>query len=133
MQEHNAVATPSSSSAAAEQATSESYAVVPAVDIREDKDGITLYADMPGVNSERLNVNVDKDTLLIEGDLALSMPEGMKPIYADIRSTRYRRSFALSSELDTAAISASFKDGVLTLRLPKRPEHQPRRIEVARA
>ncbi|NJD06260.1 MAG: Hsp20/alpha crystallin family protein, partial [Methylococcaceae bacterium] len=47
------------------------------------------------------------------------------------RSTRYRRSFALSSELDTDSIEASLKDGVLSLRIHKRPESRPRKIEVS--
>ena len=58
------------------------------------------------------------------------MPEGMQPLYADVRSTRYQRSFALSRELDGDNIEASLKNGVLTLRIPKRAEHKPRKIEV---
>jgi HSP20 family protein len=102
----------------------------PPVDIFENSDGITLVADMPGVSRERLNIRVDKDALLVEGDAAVEMPEGMDALYADVRSTRYRRSFALSSELDTDAIDASIKDGVLSVRIPKRAEVRPRRIDV---
>ncbi len=102
----------------------------PPVDICEDADGITLFADMPGVSKDRLNIQVDKDTLSIDGEAKIDMPEGMKPLYADVRSTRYRRSFALSSELETDNIEASLKDGVLCLRIRKRPELQPRKIEV---
>jgi len=102
----------------------------PPVDISEDVNGITLLADMPGVSRDRLNIQVDKDTLLIEGEAKIDMPEGMKPLYADIRSTRYRRSFALSSELQTDSIDATLKDGVLCLRILKRPESRPRKIEV---
>lgn len=105
-------------------------ALQPPVDICEDADGITLWADMPGVAGERLNIQVDKDTLLIEGEAKIDMPEGMKPLYADVRSTRYRRSFALSSELDTDSIEATLKDGVLNLRIHKKPESKPRKIEV---
>ena len=105
----------------------------PPVDIFEDGEGITLVADMPGVSKGRLNIRVDKDTLLVEGDAAIEMPEGMDALYADVRSTRYRRSFALSSELDTDGIDASVKDGVLSVRIPKRAEVRPRRIEVRTA
>lgn len=103
----------------------------PPVDICEDADGITLVADMPGVSRDRLTIQVDKDTLSIEGEAKIDMPEGMKPLYADIRSTRYRRSFALSSELDADSIDASLKDGVLSLRIHKRPESRPRKIEIS--
>jgi HSP20 family molecular chaperone IbpA len=58
------------------------------------------------------------------------MPEGMEALYADVRSTRYQRSFALSSELETNEIDASIKDGVLRVRIPKRAEVRPRKIEV---
>lgn len=102
----------------------------PPVDVYEDRSGITLYADLPGVSSERLNLKVDKDTLLIEGDAAFDIPEGMQALYADVRATRYRRSFALSSELDTAAIDANLKDGVLKVRLPKKEAYQPRKIDI---
>lgn len=102
----------------------------PPVDICEDADGITLFADMPGVSRERLSIQVDKDTLVIEGNAQIEMPEGMKPLYADIRATRYRRSFAISSELDIDNIDASLRDGVLKLRLHKRPESRPRKIEI---
>lgn len=102
----------------------------PPVDICEDADGITLLADMPGVSKHRLNIQVDKDILSIEGDARIDMPGDMKPLYADVRATHYRRRFALSSELQTDNIEASLKDGVLTLRIRKRPELRPRKIEV---
>jgi HSP20 family protein len=102
----------------------------PPVDIYEDADGITLMADMPGVSRDRLTIEVDKDVLLVEGDARIDMPEGMEALYADVRSTRYRRSFTLSGELETGQVDASLKDGVLSVRIPKRAEVRPRRIEV---
>lgn len=105
-------------------------AIRPAVDIFENETGIVLVADMPGVSKERLEVKLEKDTLSIEGAMDITMPPGMEPVYADIRSTRYQRSFSLSSELDGEKIEAGLKDGVLTLRIPKRAKYQPRKIEV---
>ena len=102
----------------------------PPVDIFEDSEGITLEADMPGVNAERLNLHVENDSLIVEGEASIDMPEGMEALYADVNATRYRRSFALSSELDTDEIDASLKDGVLRVRIPKRAEVRPRKIEV---
>jgi HSP20 family molecular chaperone IbpA len=107
--------------------------LLPAVDIHEDPSGITLHADMPGVNRERLNVQVDSDGLLIEGDVELAMPQSMQALYADVRATRFRRSFTLSSELESAAVEANLKDGVLTVRLPKKTAYQPRKIQVQSA
>lgn len=106
------------------------YLLRPPVNIYEDAEGITLEADMPGVSKDRLQLQVDKDSLLIEGDIQVAMPEGMDALFADVRATRYSRSFALSSELDVNHVDASLKDGVLTLRIPKRAEVRPRKIEV---
>ncbi|MEJ2694489.1 MAG: Hsp20/alpha crystallin family protein [Candidatus Thiodiazotropha sp.] len=105
-------------------------AMRPAVDIFEDKTGITVQADMPGVTRERLEIQIDRDTLAIEGKAEIPMPEGLEAIYADVRSTRYQRSFTLSHELDGEKADAAFKDGVLTLRIPKREQYQPRKIKV---
>ena len=102
----------------------------PLVDIFEDQTGITVQADMPGVAHDRLEIRVDRDTLAIEGRVEIPVPEGMEAIYADVRTTRYQRSFSLSSELDADKADASLKDGVLTLRIPKREQYQPRKIEV---
>jgi len=106
------------------------YALAPDVDIYEDAEGISLRADMPGVSRDRLDIQVNKDALTIEGEAKIDMPEGMEALYADVQSTRYRRSFALSGELDTEKIEARLKDGVLNLHIPKRAEAKPRKIEV---
>jgi HSP20 family molecular chaperone IbpA len=104
--------------------------LTPPVDIYEDADGITLQLDMPGVSKEGLNLQVDAANLVIEGDARIEMPEGMQALYAEIRSTRYRRTFALSRELEAQKVEANLKDGVLTVKVPKRAELKPRRIEV---
>ncbi len=113
------------------QATREgAYTLRPPVNIFEDASGITLEADMPGVSKDRLQLQVDKDSLLIEGEIGFAMPEGMEALHADVRATRFSRSFALSRELDSDHVDASLKDGVLRLRIPKRAEVRPRKIEV---
>lgn len=115
------------------RARREEDALRPPVDIFEDAEGITLMADMPGVAKERLHVQVDANTLLIEGEVQIDLPDTAEALYADIRSTRFSRSFTLSNELETDKIDARLKDGVLTLRIPKHPEQRPRRIEVRAA
>jgi HSP20 family protein len=114
----------------AQDVKQQEQAILPAVDIFENESGITVQADMPGVSRDRLEVHIDSDTLAIEGLADIPMPEAMDAIYADIRSKRYQRSFSLSRELDAERIEASLKDGVLTLHIPRREEHKPRRIEV---
>ena len=105
-------------------------AVLPAVDVFEDGAGITLLADMPGVAKDQLALEIEGDALLIEGGVQTLTPDGLEAVYAEVRIPRYRRSFTLSRELDTARIEASLKDGVLTLRIPKQAHAQPRRITV---
>ena len=102
----------------------------PPADVFEDAEGITLQVDMPGVSKERLSVQTDKNTLTVEGDVQIAMPEGMEALYAEVHSTHYRRSFTLSGELEPEKTQANLKDGVLTLHIPKRAELRPRRIEV---
>jgi len=102
----------------------------PAVDIYEDATGITLKADLPGVSHDRLNVQIEGNNLSIEGQAAIEMPEGMEALYADVKATRFRRSFTLSNELEVDKISAEMNNGELTLRLPRRAELQPRKIEI---
>jgi len=104
--------------------------LMPPVNVFEDAAGITLYADLPGVPKDKLNLQVEADTLTIEGELSLDTPEGMEAIYAEIGLARYRRVFTLSKELDSEKISAELRNGVLTLRIPKAKHAQPRRIEV---
>jgi HSP20 family molecular chaperone IbpA len=102
----------------------------PPADVFEDANGITLLLDMPGVSKERLSVQTDKNTLTVEGDVQIAMQQGMEALYAEVHSTRYRRSFTLSGELEPDKTEANLKDGILTLRIPKRSELRPRRIEV---
>lgn len=105
-------------------------ALMPPVDVIEDSTGITLYADLPGVPKEKLSLHVEGDKLSIEAEIALSVPEGMAPSYAEVNLSRYRRVFTLSKELDPGKVSAELTNGVLTLRIPKAEHAQPRRIEV---
>jgi HSP20 family protein len=107
------------------------YPLVPPADVLEDSDGITLRLDMPGVSKDRLNIQADKNTLVIEGDVQIAMPQGMEALYAEIQSTRYRRSFTLSGELDADKTVANVSNGVLSVSIPKRAELRPRKIQVS--
>jgi len=105
-------------------------ALMPPVNVFEDTAGITLYADLPGVPKDKLNLQLEADTLTIEGELSLDTPEGMEATHAEIGLPRYRRVFTLSKELDSEKVSAELRNGVLKLRIPKAEHAQPRRIEV---
>jgi HSP20 family molecular chaperone IbpA len=105
-------------------------ALMPPVDVIEDSTGITLYADLPGVPKDKLSLQVEADTLTIEGEINLATPEGMEASHAEVSLPRYRRAFTLSKELDASKVSAELKNGVLTLRIPKAEHAQPRRISI---
>ncbi len=104
--------------------------LLPPVDVVEDTTGLTLYADMPGVSRERLNLRVEGDTLTIEGELSLPVPQDMQASHAEVQQSRYRRAFELSRELDAQKVAAELTQGVLRVRIPKAEHAQPRRIEV---
>jgi HSP20 family molecular chaperone IbpA len=112
------------------EAQAEVPTLTPRVEVFEDPEGITLRADLPGVPKDKLELNVEGDSLRIEGEIALDAPEGLEAVYAEVRLARYRRAFTLSSELDSSRTDAQLRDGVLTLRIPKHAHAQPRRIEV---
>jgi HSP20 family protein len=113
----------------AESARSEA-ALMPPVDVIEDANGITLYADLPGVPKDKLSLQVEADTLTIEGEVVLELPEGTEATHVEVGVPRYRRVFTLSKELNTEKVAAEFQNGVLKLRIPKAEHAQPRKIQI---
>ena len=104
--------------------------LMPPVDVLEDASGITLYADLPGVHKDKLNLQVEADTLTIEGEVSIPTPERLEASYAEVGLPRYRRVFTLSKELDAGKVTAELSHGVLKLRIPKAEHAKPRRIEI---
>jgi len=104
--------------------------LLPPVDVYEDASGITLYADLPGVSKDKINVRIEADTLLINGELNLLGTSEMEASYAEIQCQQYQRSFTLGQEFDRDKLSAEFKQGVLRLHIPKVEKAKPRKIEV---
>lgn len=104
--------------------------LLPPVDVIEDASGITLYADLPGVPKDRVQVRVDGDQLLIEGDIVLNLAQGVEPTHAEVPRSRYQRAFTLSNELDSEKMSAEMNQGELRLRIPKAAHAQPRKVQV---
>jgi HSP20 family protein len=105
-------------------------ALTPPVDVVEDADGITLYADLPGVPRDKLDLHVEAETLTIEAESDLATPEGLQSSHTEVGLARFRRVFTLSKELDTAQVTAELAQGVLKLRIPKAAHAQPRRIDI---
>jgi HSP20 family molecular chaperone IbpA len=103
---------------------------LPAVDIIETKNDLRLYADMPGVDQKSINITVDQDVLMIEGNVDTTPLEGYKLEYKEYDIGDFQRSFTLSNTVDKGKISATYTNGVLELVLPKVEQAKPRKIAV---
>jgi HSP20 family protein len=103
---------------------------VPATDILETDQALTVVMELPGVESKDIDINVENDTLKVEGRIDFSKYEGLEPLYTEYNVGHFSRAFTLSGQIDQQGISAQFEDGVLTLTLPKAKEAQPRRIQI---
>lgn len=103
---------------------------VPSTDIYETEEALVVLMDVPGVGRESLEVNVEKDTLSVEGRIDSSKYENLEPVYSEYNVGHFSRSFSLSHAINSEGITATVADGVLTLTLPKAKEAAPRRIEV---
>lgn len=99
----------------------------PPVDIFETDDGLTLVADVPGLDDKSLEINVDKGILTIEGQAPAGSGEHL---YREFNMAGYWRQFHLPETIDASKAQAKMKDGVLTLHLPKVEAAKPRRIEI---
>ena len=103
---------------------------VPATDIYETDDALTVVMEIPGVDRQHVNVSLENSTLRIEARIDPADYEGMEPLYTEYGVGNYARSFELSNKVDRDRISAEVADGVLTLTLPKVKETQPRSIPI---
>jgi|AMZC01.1.fsa_nt_AMZC01002260.1_7 HSP20 family protein len=106
----------------------------PPMDVMEDENGLTVRVELPGLTAEDVSVEVEGDLLTISGEFkAAEEREGVRYYLRERCAGPFRRSLRLSDTVDVEHISATFENGVLTLALPKRPEAQPKRIEVRTA
>lgn len=104
--------------------------VLPAMDIWEDEDAVTLVADMPGVSKEELSVELADHTLTLGGHIGIELPDSLAARFAELRASHYERQLALGEGIDADKIEAAVKDGVVTVRLPKTSATRRRKIEV---
>ncbi len=101
------------------------------VDIREDKDAIVIRADLPGMKQEEISVHLDQGQLTISGERRFEDEEKKDDYHRVERAYgRFSRTFQLPSTTDVEHVDASYKDGVLEVKLPKKEEAKPRSIEV---
>ena len=106
----------------------------PAVDVTEDAEKIVVQADLPGVDQQALDIQIEQQVLTLKGERRLARADQTAgELYRRYERTAgaFSRQFRLPPTVDAEKISASLKDGVLTLTLPKKAEAQPRQIKVS--
>ena len=103
----------------------------PDVDIFESDKEITLLADMPGVTTDNMAIDLRDDVLTLTGEAQMDGEASEEPIIMEYGVGKYYRQFTLSEVIDQAKIKAELKDGVLRLVLPKIEKAAPRKITVS--
>lgn len=105
---------------------------VPAVDVLEDKDKFTVKAELPGFRREDLDVTLHENSLIISGERRSEDEQKDGEFYRCERYYgRFHRSVPLPATVDTANIDAKYRDGILTVMLPKSEKAKAKQIEVS--
>lgn len=102
----------------------------PSLDLYDLEDAYELYVDLPGTTSDDIDVVVHDGVLTIEANVGARHSDGIEPMHVEYGVGNYRRRLRLGEDIDGDGMVASYASGVLILRLPKRSERQPRRVEV---
>lgn len=105
----------------------------PLSDIYETSDNFTILIDMPGVNAENLNIDMEDNEIIINGEVSQEEYADEKMVYNEYNIGHYHRHFVISDAIDRNKIGAKISDGVLTLTLPKAEHVKPRKIEIKEA
>ena len=104
--------------------------VFPPVNLYEAGDGYVLTAELPGLRAEDIDVSIERDRVTLRGERRIEYPQDASLHRVERRAGAFRRTVQLPVELEGEKVEAIYRNGVLTLRIPKAPEHQPRRISV---
>lgn len=105
-------------------------ALVPPVDIYEDSENVTLFADLPGVDKDGLDLQIDKDTLHIFGKLPKAQGPTIEQHYTEFPEKDFYRAFTIGDAINKEKITASINNGVLKLVLPKSESVKPKKIDI---
>jgi len=102
------------------------------IDVKEDGKSYTVKADVPGVRKEDIQIDIDDDVVTLRAETKKEKEEKKdeKVVYSERRYGMVSRSFSLPSDVDARSASAEYKDGVLTLMLPKKANGSAKRITV---
>jgi HSP20 family protein len=113
------------------QSTRPGRTFAPKVDILETDAGLKLWAEMPGVDENAIEVELVDGVLSIRGRVATEEYENLEPLYTEYGVGNFETRFRLSNAIDGERIQARLKNGVLELELPKIAAAKPRKIEIA--
>ena len=102
----------------------------PKVNVYEYDDKIGIVAEIPGLDKKNVTVDVEEDVLIISGDKHGFDSDGGKCITRELKQSAFKRSFNLGEYLDGKNVSASFKDGMLSISIPKKEPEQPKKHSV---
>jgi len=100
------------------------------VNVWETTEGYQAALLAPGLDENSINVTVHEDTLVIEGELGFSVPEGAKAVWQEFGPSKFRRSLRLGTAVDPARVEAMYKNGLLLVTMPKAEHAKPRQIQV---
>lgn len=104
---------------------------LPQFEVRETKDAYVFKGDLPGVRDEDLDITMAQNRLTISGHREMEHRDEQDRYYAYERSYgSFTRSFTLPTDVDESHVEAELRDGVLTMRIPKSPEQQPKKVQV---
>ena len=103
------------------------------IDVKEDDKSYTVKADVPGVKKEDIQIDIDDDRVSLRAEVKQEKEEkkGEKVVYSERSYGAVSRSFALPAEVDAKGAKAEYKDGVLSLVLPKKANGSAKRIAVS--
>ena len=102
----------------------------PKVNVYEYDDKIGIVAEIPGLDKKNVTVDVEEDVLIISGDKHGFDTDGGKCITRELKQSAFTRSFNLGEYLDGTKVSAKFKDGMLSISIPKKEPEQPKKHSV---
>ena len=102
----------------------------PKVNVYEYDDKTGIVAEIPGLDKKNVTVEVEEDVLIISGDKHGFDSDGGKCITRELKQSAFKRSFNLGEYLDGKNISATFKDGMLSISIPKKEPEQPKKHSV---
>ncbi|MDP9291526.1 MAG: Hsp20/alpha crystallin family protein [Verrucomicrobiota bacterium] len=104
----------------------------PALDVFQDKDNVTVKVEVPGMKKEDINIALHDGTLTVSGERKFEEQSGQGENFRSERFFgKFHRSVTLPSAVDSAKVKAAYKDGILTVTLPKSEEAKPKQIEVS--